>query len=151
MSSLDAEAILEAAKKLYISSDCVRVNGNSFRKSKDYKVPYLPVYGRFQEIIEFQLIDKNEVARTSNSIIKPTSTSKAKQIEEDTPSAKHPPKVKLPNNFELFVIHHCHTDSKEEVKPMRWESVRLLRFSSSRGTDLWRRRRRRYDIRFITR
>jgi hypothetical protein len=47
VSSLDGEAILASARKLYISSDCVRVNGSSFRKSKDYKVPYLPIYGRF--------------------------------------------------------------------------------------------------------
>lgn len=60
VSSLDGQAIMESARKLYIHSECVRVSSSSFRRVKDYKVPYLPVYGRFQEIVEFQLIDHNE-------------------------------------------------------------------------------------------
>lgn len=44
---LDSESILESAKKLYISSECIRMGAHSFKKNKAYKVPYLPIYGDF--------------------------------------------------------------------------------------------------------
>jgi hypothetical protein len=143
VSSLDGQAIMESAKKLYMDSECVRVGSNSFRRVKDYKVPYLPLYGRFQEVVEFHLVDKNEATSTSRSRPRPrtTSTSKAKEVEEETVTAKQPPNIKLPNNFELYVVHHCHADPKEEVKHMRWENVPLRRFSSSSATGSWRRAR----------
>lgn len=75
VSSLDAEAILDSARKLYITSDCVRVGGGCFKKCSDYKVPYLPLYGRFQEIIEFHLLDKNDTAAPLKSSIRRRSSS----------------------------------------------------------------------------
>lgn len=132
MSSLDAQAILDSATKLYITSECVRVNANSFRKSKEYKVPYLPIYGRFHEIIEFHLIDKNEGGSLVRSRVRArnASTYKAKEVEDETGLTKQPPKIKLANNFELYVVHHCHLDPKQEGNQMRWESVIYPPFSS---------------------
>lgn len=56
VSSLDAQSILESAKKLYVTEECVRMSEKSFKNNKVYKVPYLPIYGNFNEILEFHLI-----------------------------------------------------------------------------------------------
>lgn len=69
VSTLDAESILESAKKLYISSDCVRMSSTSFKKSKAFKVPYLPIYGDFHEILEFNLVDNADPRASKSSRI----------------------------------------------------------------------------------
>lgn len=62
ITSLDAEAILSSAKKLYLDKDCIKMSNNTFKKNTQCKVPYLPICENFQEIIEFNLIMGNEVS-----------------------------------------------------------------------------------------
>jgi hypothetical protein len=50
-----------------------------FKKSKAYKIPYLPIYGHFNEILEFHLINKSEAKQPGLSRIR---KSKVKVIEQ---------------------------------------------------------------------
>ena len=45
---LDSEAILASALKIYVGPESLKLSGNSYRKSKAIKVPYLPIYGQFE-------------------------------------------------------------------------------------------------------
>jgi hypothetical protein len=65
--TLDSESILESAVKLYVGSECIRVGANSFKKSKAYKVPYMPIYGDFHEILEFHLVEKGDLKPNKSS------------------------------------------------------------------------------------
>ncbi len=60
VSTLDAEAILLSALKIYVGPDCVKLSESSYKKVLTIKAPYLPVYGHFQEILEFYIIDHNK-------------------------------------------------------------------------------------------
>ncbi len=108
VSTLDCESILESARKLYVGAECIRVGASSFKRSKAYKVPYLPIYGDFHEILEFQVVDRAE-SRPSRSRLRE---------EEGKTALKQGPSSS--NNFELYVIHHCHSGAKEGGERMRW-------------------------------
>jgi len=47
ISTIDAEAILESAKKLYLGKDCIRMSDLVYKRNCQHKLPYLPVYGNF--------------------------------------------------------------------------------------------------------
>ena len=49
--TIDAEAILLSALKIYVGSDSVKLSDTSYKKTKRVKTPYLPQYGVFQEIV----------------------------------------------------------------------------------------------------
>jgi hypothetical protein len=60
VATLDAEAILLSARKIYIGSDSLKISNFSYKRSKTIKVPFMPIYGHFQEIIEFYIVDNNQ-------------------------------------------------------------------------------------------
>ena len=57
---ISAETILLSALKTYIGPDCVKLSETSFKKTHTVKASFLPIYGEFNEIIEFCIIDNSE-------------------------------------------------------------------------------------------
>lgn len=99
-----------------------------------HKVPYLPIYGHFHEVVEFQIVDKTE-GREVKSLR--NTRMRAKEAEEET--TKQPQSLIPINNFELYVIHHCQPLQKEGQESMRWESVGFTLFSLLKSTIFSRR------------
>ena len=127
---LDSEAILTSALKIYVGPECLKLSGNSYRKSKTVKTPYLPIFGQFDEIVEFCIVNQNEES-TPKFISKLVKSETSKLKDDNESGLKLQSKKLLPSNYELYVVHHCQHEGEQQ---MPWENVRCLWYSSSRNT-----------------
>ena len=90
VSAIDTEAILESARKLYLGPDCVKLNEHAYRRSTTHRLPYLPISGQFNEILEFHLVSKmDEASRLTRSKL-PMSHAKIPEEEPVLRSARQP-------------------------------------------------------------
>ena len=130
--TIDAQTILLSALKIYVGPDCVKLSQSSYKKNHTMKASYLPIYGQFEEIIEFCLVDNNEeiLEKTSSKWAKQSRiiNSKTKDSDKQNSVLKSTMKTPLSNNYELFVIHYCHSQ-EEKKNHIKWESVTFILFS----------------------
>lgn len=56
--SLDQDAILQSARKLYFDKDCVKINSTSFKRQRAYKGSLFSREETFHEVIELHLVDR---------------------------------------------------------------------------------------------